>query len=172
MPRVLADGKRKVVFFDERPLDIKNISVAEFAAAKDGSCNILSTGFQFGPAASDTVEEKPLCVEGNVQALGNANAQVGMTLFRYFDTDGKPDATADWLFEMHRERGNTVWAASLLRGVPSGTAVTAEDSYHFIEYVTDTPLDQDDLTGYVKNPITGLPQAYAFHQKAAAGTGG
>lgn len=169
MPRVLADGKRKVVFFDERPLDIKNISVTEFAAAKDGSCNILSTGFQFGPAASDTVEEKPLCVEGNVQALGNANAQVGMTLFRYFDEDGTPDPEADWLFEMHRERGNTVWAASLLRGVPSAADVKASDSYHFIEYTTDTPLDQDDLTGYVKNPVTGLPQAYAFHQKVGAG---
>lgn len=171
MPRVLADGTTRFVIFETKPADPKNITVAEFAAAKDASCNVLSTGFSFGPGELETIDEKPLCKKGTVQAPGNQSANVAGTIFRYFTEAGVPDPDADWLFDMHREVGNTVYGAALKsRGKQSGEAVVAGEEYNYIEYTTGQVMDQDDATGWTKNPFTGLPQDYYFNQKVVAAT--
>lgn len=171
MPRVLADGTTRYVIFETKPADPTKITVTEFAAAKNASDNVLSTGFQFGPGELGTVDEKPISKKGTVQAPGDQSANVGGTIFRYFTEAGIPDPEADWLFDLHREVGNTVYAAALRsRGKPSAEAVVAGEEYNYIEYTTGQVMDQDDATGWVKNPFTGLPQEYYFNQKVVAAT--
>src|SRR5690606_25449480 len=128
MPRSLADGKKKFTILPAKPVDINAITLTEITAGGDYSCWVLSSGFDLGFAASDTVDEKALCVEGNAQALGNSNFQGGFTVFREFDATGMPDTTAlsEELWDLVKEKGNTLHIAVRHSGKKSGDAWTVD----------------------------------------------
>lgn len=66
-------------------------TITELEAGIDASCRINSADYNVTPAASETVEEKELCVEGNAVAFGPSNGTVEFTPFRYFDETGAPE---------------------------------------------------------------------------------
>lgn len=168
MPQSLADGRRRFYILPERPIDIHKITLAEFTAGKIASANVMAQGYRFGPQDSETFAEKPLEVEGNIQNFGAANAIVEFTLFRYYGATGIPDPEADWIFEAHRDRGNLVHGVMLDRALPKSAALIEAEQYQYISYLTDTPKPQEEMTGFIKAAIKGLPQEFAFHGEVGA----
>lgn len=164
----LADGRRRLCVFEDRPADKDAITVTEFKAAKIASPGVLSQNFRFGPLESATFSQKPLERVGNVEAFSEENAQVIMTLFRYFDEMGIPDAELGWLFELMRLRGNTIYAAMLDRALPMNAPFKEGEEYHYIEFLNDTPKPQEEMTGFMTADVKGLPQEWAFYRQIVA----
>ena len=170
MPKSLADAKTKFTILTTAPADPSKPTVAELEAGIQAECNVLSSDFTFTAAASDTVDEKPLCVEGNAKALGASNHTVEFSVFRYYAA-GKatPDETADKLFAAVKTRGTELWGYARKGDKPGKAAWEAdEEIYMGSRFVTDTP-QQADLTGYVKVKIVGLPQDNWDYITVAAG---
>lgn len=171
MPRSLADGRKKFVVLPEAPVNKDAVTVAEATAGKDYSCAVLSSDFDLGFAASDMIDEKALCVEGNAQALGNSNFQGGFTVFREFTEAGIPDATAlsEELWDLVKVKGNTLHILIRHSAKKSGEAFTAADEYVYVEWVNDIPQGTT-LDGYIKHRVEGAPQNFSSgYQEIVAG---
>lgn len=172
MPKSLADGKKKLALFATKPADINNLKVADFATSIDASCRILSSDYNVGPQASETVDEKALCVANNAQALGAANYQFEITSFRYFDEDGKAEAKSsdelgDAVYQMLKVMGTTIWAAERFTSKGSKEAWADGDEYRWYEVVMDVPQN-GEASGFIKAKHVGLPQDGGVDRKVVA----
>ena len=153
MPRSLADGRHKVVVMSTKPANLAAPTVTELTAGVDISCSIMSTGYTLGPTASDTVDEKALCEEGNTKVMTTANFEGSLTLFRYFDgTTKQADAAADTAFAALNTRGATVWIADRFTAKKSAEAFTALDEVGVYEVVPDFAQNAE-ATGYIKKIV-------------------
>lgn len=167
--KTLADGNVQVRLFATAPADPKAITLTEWNAAEDISCKILSSDFDLGPTGSDTIDEKPLCVSGNAQTLGNTNVGGGFTVFRYFDpTTGLPDAADDDLWDTVKHKGETLIIGVSETGKKSGDARAAGDDYSYYVATNDDP-QRGDRTGYIKYRVALAPQSWELNYTLAAG---
>lgn len=168
--KTLADGNTKVVLLAARPADKNKITVAEStgAGAKDISCQILASDFDYGPTGSSTVDEKPLCAQGNGQAPGLSNFSGGMTVFRYWDeTTGQADDDDDFLWDAAKEKGTTLFLLVRDSYKKSTEPVVASDEYRYFEVVTDDP-QRGTREGFIKYRVTLLHQDAAIDKLIAA----
>lgn len=170
--KTLADGNVQVRLFATKPANTKAITTTEWTAAEDISCKILYSDFDLGPTGSDTIDEKPLCVAGNAQALGNTNVGGGFTVFRYFDpATGLADEDDDSLWEVVKRKGETLLLGVSENGKKSTDARVTGDEYSFYEVVNDDP-QRGDRTGYIKYRVVLAPQNWALNYNLVAPTGG
>ena len=65
MPKVLADGRIKLVALTTAPVDPAAPTVSELDAGIDISCKVMHSDYSLGPTDSDTMDEKELCALGN-----------------------------------------------------------------------------------------------------------
>lgn len=164
MPLSLADGKTKLAVLSAKPADTSAPTVAELEAGIDASCRILSSDYSVGPQASETVDEKPLCVEGNVQALGPSNYSAEFTVFRYFDETGAPEVDGvegeigDALYQAVKSKGSRLWLVERETSRKSTDAWAVEDEVSVYEILIDNPQKPGDQGGYIKKHIVGLVQ--------------
>lgn len=164
MPLSLADGKTKLAVLSAKPADTSAPTVAELEAGIDASCRILSSDYSVGPQASETVDEKPLCVEGNVQALGPSNYSAEFTVFRYFDeVTGAPEdedgaEIGDALYQAVKTKGARLWLVERETSRKSTDAWAVEDEVSVYEILIDNPQKPGDAGGYIKRHIVGLVQ--------------
>lgn len=182
MPKSLADGRKKVTLLATKPADLAAITLTELEAGLEASCRIVSSTYAVGPQASATVDEKPLCVEGNVQALGASNYGAEFDIFRYFDlTTGLPETgeadteegIGDEIFQMLKAKGTVVWLVERETSKKSTDAWEAGDPYEVYELLLDNPQKPTDQGGYIKRHIVGLPQNVELDGTVAgAPTGG
>ena len=107
--KTLADGNTKVTLLAAKPVNKNAIKLTELTGvgAKDISCQILASDFDYGPTGSNTIDEKALCSEGNGQTPGLSNFSGGMTVFRYWDeATGQADVEDDFLWEAAKVKGD------------------------------------------------------------------
>lgn len=160
MPRSLASGKRKVVILSTKPADMKKPTIAELAAGIDASCRILSDGFKFAPTDSETVSEGSLCDRVIEDVPTRAKAQGGLTVFRYFDENGKPetavvdteDGIGDGVFQALRKRGTVVYVVTRFTSKYATEPFTAGDPVSVYKATTDVARDAD-AEGWQKSEI-------------------
>lgn len=172
MPKSLADGHTKLALFATKPDKIDSLKVADFATSIDASCRILSTDYSVGPQASETVDEKALCVPNNAQALGASNYQFEVTSFRYFDKSGKAeektgDNIGDAVYQMLKTKGTTVWAVERFTSKESKEDWAEGDEYSWYEVTMDVP-QAAERSGFIKAKHVGLPQDGGLDKKVAA----
>ena len=176
MPRALAEGKTKVALLSVKPADPYAPTVAELEAGLDISCAVMSSDYSVAPAASETVDEKPLCVEGNAVTFGASNATIEFTLFREFNEDGSPvepadDEIGDAAFQATKTKGTRLWIYQRETAKKSRDAWEAGDEVDGFEFITDHP-QQVDRTGYVKRRIVGGFQDLYVNGVVAGGGSG
>lgn len=178
MPLSLADGKTKLAVLSTKPANPNAPTVAELEAGIDASCRILSSDYAVGPQASETVDEKPLCVEGNVQALGPSNYSAEFTVFRYFDETGAPETSGvegeigDALYQAVKSKGARLWLVERETSRKSTDAWAADDEVAVYEVLLDNPQKPGDSGGYIKRHVVGLVQdAWLDGKVAGAGSG-
>lgn len=152
MPKSLADGRMKVIMLTTAPADFTTVTAAELTAGKDVSSAILSNGFNLGPEASDTVDEKSLADEGNVKVMTASNYSGSITAFRYFDGTGAADPTADALFQALKVKGVPIWFVKRFTSKMSTDPMAATDEISVFEVRPDNAQDAE-ATGYIKKII-------------------
>lgn len=162
MPKSLADGHTKVALLSTKPADPKAPTLAELNAGIDASCRISSSDYNVAFAASETVDEKELCVEGAAVAFGPSNATIEFTPFRYFTDMGQPEPTeeaevGDSVFQATKVKGTRLWIYQRETSKKSTDPWAAEDECEGFEFLTDNP-QQVDRTGYIKKRIVGAYQ--------------
>jgi hypothetical protein len=150
MPKRLRDGNIKLAFLADDPANFHQPTVAELNGGVDLSCATLSD-YTLGPTGSDTVNEKAVCDEGNVNALGASNYQASQTYFRYLDESTFASDPADdlpWI--TFTDKGLHGWLVER-SGKSSAAAWAAGDVVRIFEVITDDPQDQNGVTGgYLK----------------------
>lgn len=163
MPKSLADGHTRVALLSTKPADPTAPTITELEAGIDASCRINSADYNVTPAASETVEEKELCVEGNAVAFGPSNGTVEFTPFRYFDETGAPETggvegeIGDAVFQATKEKGTRMWIYHRETSKKATDPWLEGDEVDGFEFITDNP-QQVDRTGYVKRKVVGAYQ--------------
>lgn len=149
MPLTLADGRIKLTALTEEPADLLAITVTELTAGTDISCKINKPDYRLSPTASDTVSDQPLCSEGNAVTYGNSNYEGSLTVLRFLDETGLPDAADDEAWDLLKTKGSILWLVE--RTGPKYTVDWTEgDPYAVYKVLTDNPQKPTDLAGYVK----------------------
>ncbi|TSI12630.1 hypothetical protein [Brevibacterium aurantiacum] len=178
MPRSLADARKKVVILPTKPADPEAPTIAELEAGLDASCRIVASTYTVGPSASETVDEKALCEEGNVQALSTSNYSAEFDIFRYFDettglpeegTAGSDENIGDQLYQMLKAKGTIVWLYERETGLKALEPFVAGEPVEGYELLVDNPQKPQDQGGFIKRHIVGLPQK-AWLDAEVAGT--
>lgn len=168
--RVLAEGKPKVALLTTKPADPAKPTATELAAGIDPSCDILTSDFNWSTADSDKIAEKPLCADGNANAIGASNYNTGLTLWRKFDpATGAPDLTNEKAWEALNTKGTTVWIYVRETGKASAEPWAADDEIYLGgEVVTDSP-QRTEGSGFIKRRIPLEAQLMHENIKVAAG---
>ena len=181
MARSLADAKRKVVILTTRPADPEAPTLTELEDGIEASCRIIAGGYNVGPQASETVDEKALCEEGNVQAWGPSNYVAEFSIFRYFDEEtGLPEegeadteeGIGDSLFQMLKTKGTLFWLYEREIGRKALDPFAAGEPVEGYEIETDNPTKPDDQGGYIKRSITGNVKRAWLDAEVTAAAGG
>lgn len=181
MPRSLAEGKTKVVLLPDLPADPENPTISELEAGIDASCAIVASTFNMGPQASQTVDEKALCEEGNVQAFGSSEYASEMDVFRYFmeeEDGGLPETGAsqgevgDAVFEMLKTKGTIVYAYMREINKKATEDFAEGEPLWGFKLAVDNPQRPTETTGYIKRHIVGLVQRAWLTAEVAGGSGG
>lgn len=160
MPRSLADGKTKVTILPAAPADPKAITITELEAGIEASCAILTSDYNVGAAASESVEEKALCQPGNAATWGASNGTMEFSLFLEFDDQGALDVASEAgeAYESVRTKGTEVFLVQRETSKLSTEAWAESDPYEYFHGIADNP-QHVDRTGYVKRKIACAFQA-------------
>ena len=182
MPRSLAEGKTKVVILADEPADPENPTLSELEDGVDASCAIVASTINLGPQASQTVDEKALCEEGNVQAFGSSEYAAEMDVFRYFEEaedGGLPETGAsqgeigDAVFQMLKTKGTIAYVYMREINKKATEDLVAGEPLWGFKIAVDNPQRPTETTGYIKRHIVGLVQrAWLDAEVAGAGNGG
>lgn len=178
MPRSLADARKRIAILSTKPADPEAPTIAELDGGLHASCRIVASTYNVGPSASETVDEKAVCEEGNVQALSTSNYAAEFDIFRYFDettglpeegTVGSDENIGDQLYQMLKTKGTTVWLYEREIGKKSLEPFVAGEPLEGYELLIDNPQKPQDQGGFIKRHIVGLPQK-AWLDAEVAGT--
>lgn len=150
MPKTIADEHVALVAFDSPPADPAAITAAEWNAATPLQCNIMD--YRLSPTDPDTVSQSELCRGSNAQVPTRSNYEGSITVFRYLDTDGKPD-TDDAVYDLFREKGTTLYLADR-EGPEQDADGAAGQEYSYFEVLTGDPKKPTDRGGYVRREVT------------------
>lgn len=161
MQKTLADGRTKVTLLTKKPEDPKHPTKEELDAGVDASCRINTSDYNVTPTASETVDEKELCVEGNASAFGPSNATIEFTPFRYLSKSGEEDddddEVGDEVFQLTKSKGKRLWLYQRETDKMSTDDWESGDEVDGYEFITDNP-QQVDRTGYIKRKVVGAYQ--------------
>lgn len=181
MPRSLADAKKRIAILTTKPEDPENPTLEELNGGLNASCRIVASTYAVGPQASETVDEKAVCEEGNVQGLSFSNYGAEFDIFRYFEeetglpetgTTGSEEDIGDQLYQMLKTKGTTVWLYERETGMSSNTPYAADEPIEGYELLIDNPQKPEDQGGFIKRHIVGLVQKAWIDAKIAATAGG
>ena len=141
MPKMLSDGKRKLVFVPT----IANPSapkVSELTAASvlDLSCLVTAADFTLGASGEDTVNEPALCAVGNDASPGRVNYEAGMNFFRW------TTVAEDKAWATFTDKGIGGFLVQRI-GKDFDTAFAAGDEVQVYEVITGTPMIQSPTGG-------------------------
>ena len=170
MARVLADGKTKFTVLTTAPANPAAPTATELNAGIDLSCDILSSDFAWSATASDTIDEKALCATGNSTVFGSSNYDLGITLWRQFETGtGAPDTANEAGWEALKNKGATVYAYARETGKDSTEDWAASDEIYLGgEVINDNPA-RTDGSGFIKYRVPlKVQKGYPFIEVAAA----
>lgn len=152
LPLTLADGRIKLTALTVAPADPAAITVTELTAGVELSCKINKPDYRLSPTASDTVPDQPLCQEGNAVTFGNSNYEGSLTVLRFLDATGLPEAEEDEAWDLLRTKGTILWLVERT-GPKHDVEWAAADEYALYKVLTDNPQKPTDLAGYVKYMI-------------------
>lgn len=169
MPRTLADGRTRLIALTAPPADPTAITATELAGGTRLDNRILKSDFRLSPSDSETITEALLSEETAGAALGPSLFDgCTMSVFRFLDATGSPDAAEDVAFDLVKERGTHLHLVKS-DGKEASAAFASGDEYSYFHVVTDHPQDPEERGGYIKKRVPLLVQSAELFQSVAAG---
>lgn len=148
--KTLADGRITLWALTTKPKDIAAPAVSEIKAGKKISCHIMKSDYALGAESDTEITEQEMCKAGEGKAPGPTSYAGNMTVFRYLDEAGKPVAADDFVWDLIKQKGTTIWLVER-EGPIESKEITADDIVSVYEVVLGTPTKPSDrFAGYIK----------------------
>lgn len=148
--KTLADGRIALWALTAKPQNIATPTVAEINAGKKISCRIMKNDYALGAESDTEIAEQEMCKKGDGKAPGTTTYAGNITVLRYLDEAGKPVAADDFVWDLIKKKGTTIWLVER-EGPDESKEIAAEDIVSVYEVVLGTPTKPSDrFAGYIK----------------------
>lgn len=148
--KTLADGRIALWALTTAPQDITAPTVAEINAGKKISCRIMKSDYALGADSDAEIMEQEMCKKGEGKAPGPTSYACNLTVFRYLDEAGKPVDADDFVWDLIKKKGTTIWLVER-EGPVESEGIAADDIVSVYEAVLGTPTKPSDrFAGYIK----------------------
>lgn len=154
----LADGRTRLDILLTAPAGwntgdgVLELELTAFADAIDTCGQVNKPDYQLGANASTTVSDKPLCEEGEGNALGASSYVGNVTVLRQLDSAGQVDDATDTVYAAIGEKGVMAWYAERV-GPKATVPLAVGDEGWIYQAESDEPSIPTDRAGYVKETI-------------------
>lgn len=148
--KTLADGRITLWALTTKPANMANITLAEITAGKKISCRIMKSDYALGADSDTDITEQEMCKTGEGKAPGPTSYAGNITVFRYLDEQGKSVEADDFVWDLIKKKGTTIWLVER-EGPIESKEVAGGDIVSVYEVVLGTPTKPSDrFAGYIK----------------------
>lgn len=148
--KTLADGRIALWALTTKPKDIAKPTVSEINAGKKISCRIMKSDYALGADSDTEITEQEMCKAGEGKAPGPTSYAGNITVFRYLDEQGKPVTADDFVWDLIKKKGGTIWLVER-EGPDEAKSLEIGDIVSVYEVVLGTPTKPSDrFAGYIK----------------------
>lgn len=148
--KTLADGRITLWALTAKLQNIATPSVAEINAGKKISCHIMKSDYALGADSDAEITEQEMCKTGEGKAPGPTSYAGNITVFRYLDDNGQPDPAEDFVWDLIKKKGATIWLVER-EGPIESKNIAEGDIVSVYEVVLGTPTKPSDrFAGYIK----------------------
>ncbi len=148
--KTLADGRITLWALTAKPQNIATPSVSEINAGKKISCHIMKSDYALGADSDAEITEQEMCKTGEGKAPGPTSYAGTLTVFRYLDDNGQPDPSEDFVWDLIKKKGTTIWLVER-EGPIESKNIAEGDIVSVYEVVLGTPTKPSDrFAGYIK----------------------
>lgn len=148
--KTLADCRIALWALTTKPKDMAKISAEEIASGKKISCHIMKNDYALGADSDAEITEQEMCKAGDGKAPGPTSYAGNITVFRYLDDAGQPVAADDFVWDLIKKKGTTIWLAER-EGPIESKDIAIGDIVSVYEVVLGTPTKPSDrFAGYIK----------------------
>lgn len=148
--KTLADGRIALWALTTKPKDITKPTVSEINAGKKISCHIMKSDYALGADSDTEITEQEMCKAGEGKAPGPTSYAGNITVFRYLDEQGKPVTADDFVWDLIKKKGSTIWLVER-EGPDEAMPLEIGDIVSVYEVVLGTPTKPSDrFAGYIK----------------------
>ena len=148
--KTLADGRITLWALTAKPQNIATPSVTEINAGKKISCHIMKSDYALGADSDTEITEQEMCKTGEGKAPGPTSYAGNLTVFRYLDDNGQPDPSEDFVWDLIKKKGTTIWLVER-EGPVESKNIAEGDIVSVYEVVLGTPTKPSDrFAGYIK----------------------
>lgn len=148
--KTLADGRIALWALTAKPTNIATPSVSEINAGKKISCHIMKSDYALGADSDSEITEQEMCKTGEGKAPGPTSYAGNLTVFRYLDDNGQPDPSEDFVWDLIKKKGTTIWLVER-EGPVESKNIAEGDIVSVYEVVLGTPTKPSDrFAGYIK----------------------
>lgn len=148
--KTLADGRIALWALTAKPQNIATPSVSEINAGKKISCHIMKSDYALGADSDSEITEQEMCKTGEGKAPGPTSYAGNLTVFRYLDDNGQPDPSEDFVWDLIKKKGTTIWLVER-EGPVESKNIAEGDIVSVYEVVLGTPTKPSDrFAGYIK----------------------
>lgn len=148
--KTLADGRIALWALTAKPQNIATPSVSEINAGKKISCHIMKSDYALGADSDSEITEQEMCKTGEGKAPGPTSYTGNLTVFRYLDDNGQPDPSEDFVWDLIKKKGTTIWLVER-EGPVESKNIAEGDIVSVYEVVLGTPTKPSDrFAGYIK----------------------
>ena len=148
--KTLADGRIALWALTAKPQNIATPSVSEINAGKKISCHIMKSDYALGADSDSEITEQEMCKTGEGKAPGPTSYTGNITVFRYLDDNGQPVPSEDFVWDLIKKKGTTIWLVER-EGPVESKNIAEGDIVSVYEVVLGTPTKPSDrFAGYIK----------------------
>ena len=148
--KTLADGRIALWALTAKPKNLAKPTVTEITAGKKISCRILKNDYALGAESDTEINEQEMCKKGEGKAPGPTTYAGNITVLRYLDEAGKPVAADDFVWDLIKKKGTTIWLVER-EGPDESKEIENDDIVSVYEAVLGTPTKPSDrFAGYIK----------------------
>lgn len=148
--KTLADGRIALWALTAKPKNMTTPTITEINAGKNISCRILKNDYALGAESDTEINEQEMCKKGEGKAPGPTTYAGNITVLRYLDEAGKPVAADDFVWDLIKKKGTTIWLVER-EGPDESKEIAEGDIVSVYEAVLGTPTKPSDrFAGYIK----------------------
>lgn len=148
--KTLADGRITLWALTAKPKNMAVPTITEINAGKKISCHILKNDYALGAESDTEIAEQEMCKTGEGKAPGPTTYAGNITVLRYLDEAGKPVAADDFVWDLIKKKGTTIWLVER-EGPVESKEIAEGDIVSVYEAVLGTPTKPSDrFAGYIK----------------------